>query len=152
MGRLWQTLILSKWHDVFINIPVESLVYQHQEDYYSAIRNSTRQTDCSPFIDFILQMIVDAIGESTSVESNNTDANVGLNAGLNVGLKLSELDKAILACIAAEAYITNAVLAEKLGKSVRSIERRIKMLKDNQLLERVGAKKTGYWKLIEVNK
>ena len=33
IGRLWQTLILSKWHEVFINIPVESMVFQHQEDY-----------------------------------------------------------------------------------------------------------------------
>lgn len=144
MGRLWQTLVLSKWHDVFINIPVESLVHQHQEEYYLAIRNSTKQTDCSPFIEFMLQMILDAIEESTSVDAKS----VGINVGINVGLKLTELDKNILAFIAAEAYITSAALAEKLGKSVRSIERRIKILKDNQLLERVGAKKTGYWKII----
>jgi len=144
MGRLWQTLILSKWHEVFINIPVESLVHQHQEQYYLAIRNSTKQTDCSPFIEFMLQMILDAIEESTSVETKS----VGINDGINDGLKLTELDKDILACIASEAYITNVALADKLGKSVRSIERRIKILKDNQLLERVGAKKTGYWKII----
>ncbi|MDN3377017.1 MULTISPECIES: hypothetical protein [unclassified Pseudoalteromonas] len=28
--------------DVFINIPVESMVHQHQDDYYLAIRQSTQ--------------------------------------------------------------------------------------------------------------
>ena len=45
MGRLWQTLILSKWHDVFVNIPVESLVHQYQDDYYATIRESSKLTD-----------------------------------------------------------------------------------------------------------
>lgn len=145
MGRLWQTLILSKWHEVFINIPVESLVHQHQEEYYLAIRNSTEQTDSLAFIEFMLQMILDAIEESTLASTKND----GINDGINVGLKLSSLDKAIIALIEIDAHITNAALAEKTGKSVRSVERRIKLLKDNHLLERVGAKKTGYWKVIK---
>ncbi|MEP1444587.1 MAG: hypothetical protein ABJK37_00560 [Paraglaciecola sp.] len=65
MGRLWQTLILSKWHDVFVNIPVESLVHQYQDDYYAAIRQSTKLTDSSPFIEFMLRMILNAIETSS---------------------------------------------------------------------------------------
>lgn len=61
MGRLWQTLILSQWHPIFINIPVESLIYQNQRAYYDALQASTNQTDSAPFIEFILQMILDAI-------------------------------------------------------------------------------------------
>ena len=141
MGRLWQTLILSKWHEVFINIPVESMVYQHQDNYYLAIRQSTQQTDCAPFIEFMLQMIFDAITEA------KTSENAGLNAGLNEGLKLSDVDKAILAFIEQDCYITNAQLAEKCGKSQSTIERRIKLLKDAGLITRIGAKKTGYWQV-----
>lgn len=33
MGRLWQTLILSQWNPIFLNIPVESLIYQNQKAY-----------------------------------------------------------------------------------------------------------------------
>ncbi|AWB65535.1 cell filamentation protein Fic [Saccharobesus litoralis] len=145
MGRLWQTLMLSKWHKVFINIPVESLVHQHQEEYYLAIRRSTAQTDSSPFIEFMLQMILDAINESTLVADNS----VGLNDGLSVGLKLSSLDKQILACIENNPYINNTELADKTGKSARSIERRIKILKDCNLLKRIGAKKNGHWHLLK---
>ena len=61
MGRLWQTLILSKWHPLFATLPVESLVYQHQAAYYQAIQDSTAQTDCAPFITFMLRMIRDAL-------------------------------------------------------------------------------------------
>jgi len=142
MGRLWQTLILSKWHEVFINIPVESMVYQHQDDYYLAIRQSTQQTDSAPFIEFMLQMIYDAISEANHITSND-----GLNDGLNEGLKLSNLDKDILMLIQQDRYKTNAQLAEKCGKSQSTIERRIKFLKDAGLITRIGAKKTGYWQV-----
>lgn len=141
MGRLWQTLILSKWHEVFINIPVESMVYQHQDDYYLAIRKSTQQTDSAPFIEFMLQMIFDAITEV------KTSKNEGLSEGLSEGLKLSDVDKVILALIEQDRYVTNAQLAEKSGKSQSTIERRIKVLKGAGLITRIGAKKTGYWQV-----
>ena len=34
MGRLWQTLILTRWKSLFASIPVESLVHARQDDYY----------------------------------------------------------------------------------------------------------------------
>jgi Fic family protein len=61
MGRLWQTLILSQWNPLFSNIPVESLVYQHQSEYYAALERSTELTDSAPLIEFMLQMILDAV-------------------------------------------------------------------------------------------
>lgn len=61
MGRLWQTLILYRWNAHFARIPVESLVYEHQGDYYEAIRRSTAKGDCAPFIEFMLRMIQDAV-------------------------------------------------------------------------------------------
>ncbi|MFU8928132.1 Fic family protein [Acinetobacter puyangensis] len=68
MGRLWQTLILTKWNPIFANIPVESLIYQNQRAYYDALQASTDQTDSAPFIEFILQMIFDAIQSSLTTD------------------------------------------------------------------------------------
>lgn len=65
MGRLWQTLILCRWHPLFAHVPVESLVNAHQADYYAALNDSTRLTDCAPFIVFMLTMLRDAIQAST---------------------------------------------------------------------------------------
>lgn len=61
MGRLWQTLILTKWNPLFADIPVESLVFEHQAEYYQALQDSTNRTDSAPFIEFMLRMILNAV-------------------------------------------------------------------------------------------
>ncbi|MBE1424874.1 Fic family protein [Desulfomicrobium macestii] len=65
MGRLWQNLILANWHPLFTDIPVESLVFDHQRDYYQALQESTAQADSAPFITFMLQMILETISSVT---------------------------------------------------------------------------------------
>lgn len=64
MGRLWQTLILSRWNPLFADIPVESLVHEHQAAYYAALQTSTEQTDAAPFVAFMLGRILEAIALS----------------------------------------------------------------------------------------
>ncbi len=64
LGRLWQTLILFGWNPMFAQIPVESLIRDHQAEYYQALRESTEQADCSRFIEFMLEMIHSAIAAS----------------------------------------------------------------------------------------
>ncbi len=61
MGRLWQSLILARWNPLFADIPVESLIFEHQAEYYHAIQESTRQTDSAPFIAFMLRMILETV-------------------------------------------------------------------------------------------
>ena len=65
MGRLWQSLILSKWQPLFAQIPVESLIYEHQQAYYDAIRKSTQNADSAAFIEFMLDMIAHALPIAT---------------------------------------------------------------------------------------
>jgi Fic family protein len=69
MGRLWQTLILSRWNPLLSYLPVESMVYDHQTEYYQAINSSTRQTDSAPFIEFMLAMIAQTVREG---QADNT--------------------------------------------------------------------------------
>lgn len=64
MGRLWQTLILSKWNPILAQLPVESMVYAQQDEYYQAINQSTQVTDSAPFIEFMLSNILSAIEEN----------------------------------------------------------------------------------------
>ena len=135
LGRLWQTLILSCWKPVFRNIPVENIIYQYQQDYYLAIQQSTQQGNSSMFIDFMLKVIADAIG-------------AGISAGISAGINLTELDHAILELIATNPYISSARMAEQLGKSPSTIERRLQRLKKSRVVERIGARKTGYWQIL----
>ncbi len=61
MGRLWQTLILTRWKTLFACIPVESLVHARQADYYEAIRQSSADGESTSFISFMLAIIVEAL-------------------------------------------------------------------------------------------
>ena len=93
MGRLWQTLILSRWNPIFANIPVESLIYQNQKSYYEALQASTDQTDSAPFIEFILQMILDAILSSndTAQASDHVTAQASVQVSAHVQRLISLL-------------------------------------------------------------
>ncbi|NLW80383.1 MAG: Fic family protein [Desulfovibrionales bacterium] len=65
MGRLWQSLILARWNPLFADIPVESLIFEHQAEYYQSIQASTQKSDSAPFIAFMQRMILDTVTNST---------------------------------------------------------------------------------------
>ncbi len=69
MGRLWQTLILSQWQPLLAQLPVESMVYVRQNDYYQAINSSTQQTNSAPFIEFMLSVILETIESNVSKDT-----------------------------------------------------------------------------------
>jgi Fic family protein len=77
IGRLWQSLILARWNPLFADIPVESLIFEHQAEYYHALQESTRQTDSAPFIAFMLRMILDTVTTSTPQVSPQVTPQVG---------------------------------------------------------------------------
>lgn len=60
-GRLWQTLILSRWRPIFKNLPIENIVYKYQQDYYRAIAVSGGKEGCTPFIEFILGVVAETL-------------------------------------------------------------------------------------------
>lgn len=64
-GRLWHTLILSKWNPMFAWLPVESMVYRHQQEYYDAINKCNDACDSTLFIEFMLDMIRSTLIEAT---------------------------------------------------------------------------------------
>ena len=63
IGRLWQTLILSKWNELFAWLPVETVVYENQQGYYDALATSQKSGDSESFIEFMLNAILQALEE-----------------------------------------------------------------------------------------
>ncbi|MFC3810976.1 Fic family protein [Lacihabitans lacunae] len=61
MGRLWQTLILKKHAPVFEFLPIESLIKERQTQYYGALSKSDSIGKSTPFIEFMLEVIKDAL-------------------------------------------------------------------------------------------
>lgn len=73
MGRLWQNLILSRWQPLFEDLPTESLVYDHQHDYYRAITASNDAADAAPFVEFMLDMVEQTIQAAQVAVSSPDD-------------------------------------------------------------------------------
>jgi Fic family protein len=61
MGRLWQTLILMQKYPVFEYLPIESLIKENQEAYYEALSLSDKYGHSTSFIEFMLDMILQAL-------------------------------------------------------------------------------------------
>lgn len=71
MGRLWQTALLAKWKPIFEWIPIESVIRDHQEEYYRVISLSTSEGKSNQFILFMLSMIKASIEEIVSDTRNH---------------------------------------------------------------------------------
>lgn len=61
MGRLWQTLILMQKYPVFEFLPVESLIKENQEAYYRVLEQSDNTGQSTPFIEWMLNIILQAL-------------------------------------------------------------------------------------------
>jgi Fic family protein len=95
MGRLWQSLILARWNPLFADIPVESLLFEHQAEYYLAIQESTQKTDSAPFIAFMLWMILDAVTSSTPEVTQEVTPEVRLLSVLAGEMTRQQLKEAL---------------------------------------------------------
>ncbi len=77
VGRLWHTLLLSKWNPVFAWLPVESIIHDHQQGYYDAINASNDAGESTAFIEFMLSAIkaslMDAINMSDEMSDDISD-------------------------------------------------------------------------------
>lgn len=62
-GRFWQTALLASWKPIFAWIPIESIIKNNQEAYYNAIALSTSQGKSNIFVEFMLDVINNAIKE-----------------------------------------------------------------------------------------
>lgn len=65
MGRLWQTLILMQQYPVFEYLPVESLIKQKQREYYKKLSESDKKGESTPFIEFMLEIVLESLKEIT---------------------------------------------------------------------------------------
>ena len=74
-GRLWHTLMLSKWNPMFAWLPVESIVHDRQREYYAAINTSNNNSSSTEFITFMLSAIKSSIIEASNVIDEMSDEN-----------------------------------------------------------------------------
>ena len=49
-------------------LPVETVIHTRQEDYYRVLAVADRQADATPFVEFMLGALRDAVGEALSTD------------------------------------------------------------------------------------
>ena len=76
VGRLWHTLLLSKWNPVFAWLPVESIIHDRQQEYYDAINASNDAGESTPFIGFMLSAIKASLIEAINLNDEMSDGKI----------------------------------------------------------------------------
>lgn len=126
-GRLWQTLILSRWRAIFKNLPIENIVYKYQKEYYRAIAVSGGKDGCTPFVEFVLGVIAETL--TTQEPTQKTTQEI------------------ILDKIRNNPKITREKLAALIGISPDTVKYHLRRLTEQGIIERVGAARSGVWRL-----
>lgn len=67
IGRMWHSLLLGKWKDMFFWLPIEELIQSRQKEYYDALGVADKQADSAVFVELMLEIIRDSLKEVTVV-------------------------------------------------------------------------------------
>ena len=139
IGRLWQSLILGQLNPIFEHLPVENMVYSNQQAYYHAINRSSGLGDSGPFIDFMLEEILNALVD----HQGKSNADIADEKGLNYQ------QLRVLGYLRADRHTTAAKIAADLDMSARQIERMLADMKARGIIRRIGANRNGYWEIVD---
>lgn len=74
MGRLWQRAILSSWQDVMQWVPIEAAVLNKQQQYYAVLQLCDATGQSTAFVEFILQITLEAVEHLANACSQNQAA------------------------------------------------------------------------------
>lgn len=151
MGRYWQTMLLSKWKGIFSWIPVETIVKEHQQEYYDIIAMCDAAGSSTVFIEFMLRCLLDAMKriEEEPEEVPNKLPNKVPN---KLRLQYPDLSDAVWDVyqeLMEDGHASAATVGSHLGISDRMVRKHISVLRDAGIIERIGGNKTGYWKLLK---
>ena len=114
VGRLWHTLLLSKWNPAFAWLPVESIIHDRQQEYYDAINASNDAGESTVFIEFILSAIKAALMDAINMSNEMSDGKVD-----KITLRWNKIQE----YLKIHDYIMNADVRELCGVSVATANR-----------------------------
>lgn len=135
-GRLWHTLILAKWKEFFLWLPIETLIHERQSDYYEAINVANTDGESTVFVKFMLEIIKQTLEELTK------------NVAEEAKKDSSSVQDKLLELLKSDNKISARSAAEKLEISERQVQRLLKNMKDEGLIERVGSNRSGAWNVL----
>ena len=145
MGRYWQTMLLSRWKGIFAWLPVETIVKEHQQEYYHVIQIFDQAGESTLFVEYMLRCLLDAMANY-----DDDDAEVQDKIQDKVQDKFPEVSQPVwdvFDIIRNNPKVTVNSICEQINLKERQIYKHIAQLKNLGLIVRVGSNKTGYWKV-----
>lgn len=134
VGRLWHTLLLSKWNPAFAWLPVESIIHANQQDYYAAINTSNDAGESTVFIEFMLSAIKASLIEATNASDETSDATEDKTA-----IRWSK----IAGYLKTHPFIMNADVRDLCGVSAATANRILAELVRKEKLAK--CRESGHW-------
>ena len=139
MGRLWHTLLLTKWKPLFAWLPVESIIHDRQAEYYNAINRSNCDGESTVFITFMLSAIKEALMEAVET--------VGVTENMSTAeLRWYKIER----FLQKNETITNADIRQMFAVSAATANRILAKLTDEGKLKKIRLGKS--WGYIVSNK
>ena len=134
VGRLWHTLLLSKWNPTFAWLPVESIIHDRQPEYYAAINASNDAGESTVFIEFMLSAIKASLMDAINTSDEMSDGKVD-----KATLRWNKIQE----YLKNHDYIMNANIRELCGVSAATANRILVRLTAEKELAKF--KKFGHW-------
>lgn len=72
MGRMWHSLLLGQWKELFFWLPIEELIQSRQKEYYDSLGVADKMADSAVFVELMLEIIRDTL-KDTTVVGHSTD-------------------------------------------------------------------------------
>ena len=136
-ARLWQTAILSHWKEIFKYIPIESIIRNHQEEYYAVIQNCNNAGNSNEFIEFMLNIINEAVNDTIKMNITTQE------------ITQETTQEKILKLVKENPKITQNEMAKLIGISRDGIAYNINLLKQKGMIKRSGSTKSGNWEILK---
>ncbi len=138
LGRLWQTLILSRWNPLLAWLPIEEVIRSRQQGYDESLGQADQHGDLEPFVADQLEAIQDALRSEVGSEKSSE---IGATPG-------AAIDAVILRDLATEPTLSARRLAERLQLSQRAVEKHLAALQKQGRLLRHGSPRAGCWQVL----
>ena len=142
LGRLWQTLILSRWNPLLAWLPIEEVIRSRQQGYYESLGQADQLGDLEPFVSYQLEAIHEALRSEISSEKGSEIGSEKVSA------KALSLDALILQDLSSDPNLSARLLAERLGLSQRAVEKHLATLQKRGRLLRHGSPRAGSWQVL----
>ncbi|MEY8584376.1 Fic family protein [Ligilactobacillus animalis] len=138
MGRLWQTVILANWNPIFAWIPIETMIYENQRDYYKVLEQVDQETNSDRFIEFMLAIILKTLKSYLNVNSD-----LEQKIDIPKGLTDSEAKTYVLVTkyLTEHESINTTVTAKLIQKSVATARKHLAKFVSLGLLVAQGSNK-----------